>query len=166
MTRLDSSHSPRRNGRRLTIEDLVSSGGVVYRDGQAEPDVVIVGRPAINLWGLPKGTPEAGETLEETARREVAEETGLRVEIVDRIGEIEYWFTRVEIGKRFRKRVHYYLMRPLGGDLADHDQEYDDVRWTSLSEAARLLTYPNEAGMVERAAGMIARAGAGGDDAG
>src|SRR5262249_19798213 len=69
----------RRGNRRFAIEDLVSAGGIVYRQGEAEPEVVLCGRPARGLWALPKGTPEATETLEQTAQREVTEETGLQV---------------------------------------------------------------------------------------
>jgi len=145
----------RRNGRRFTIEDLVSAGGIVYRHGDGEPEVVLCGRPSRNLWALPKGTPEAAETLEETALREVSEETGLTVDIEHKVGEIEYWFTRAEVGKRFRKRVHHYLMRPTGGDTSYHDQEYDEVRWFPVSEAKRRLTFPDEVEMLTKAVALL-----------
>ena len=159
MIRSDSTHkvaeNVRRGGRRLTIEDLVSAGGIVYRPGDGEPEVVLCGRPSKNLWALPKGTPENTETLEETARREVTEETGLLVQIERKVGEIEYWFTRAEVGKRFHKRVHHYLMQPVGGNTADHDHEYDEVRWFPASEAARRLTFPDEAEMLRRAVALL-----------
>ena len=144
-----------RAGRRLTIEDLVSAGGVVYRDGEDGPEVVLCGRSAEGLWGLPKGTPQGAETLEQTARREVREETGLDVRIERKVGEIEYWFTRAEKGKRFHKRVHYYLMVATGGDVAQHDHEYDLVRWFPAAEARRRLTYENEADMLRRALALL-----------
>ncbi|MGH2586257.1 MAG: NUDIX hydrolase [Dehalococcoidia bacterium] len=145
----------RRNGRRLAIEDLVSAGGIVYRHGVDGPEVVLCGRPARGLWALPKGTPEPSETLEQTARREVAEETGLLVDIERKVGEIEYWFTRAEIGKRFRKRVHHYLMRPVGGDTAHHDHEYDEVRWFPVGEAKRRLTFSDEAEILDKAVALL-----------
>jgi 8-oxo-dGTP pyrophosphatase MutT (NUDIX family) len=145
----------RRNGRRLAIEDLVSAGGIVYRHGADGPEVVLCGRPSRGLWALPKGTPEPAETLEQTARREVAEETGLQVAIERKVGEIEYWFTRAEIGKRFRKRVHHYLMRPVGGDTANHDHEYDEVRWFPVSEAKRRLTFSDEAEILDKAVALL-----------
>jgi 8-oxo-dGTP pyrophosphatase MutT (NUDIX family) len=145
----------RRGGRRLRIEDLVSAGGIVYRSGEREPEVVLCGRPERGLWALPKGTPEQHETLEETATREVSEETGLEVRIEQKIGEIEYWFTRVEMGKRFHKRVHHYLMAPVGGDTANHDHEYDEVGWFPVSEAARRLTFPDEVEMLRRAVALL-----------
>jgi 8-oxo-dGTP pyrophosphatase MutT (NUDIX family) len=145
----------RRGGRRLAIENLVSAGGIVYRHGAEEAEVVLCGRPSRGLWALPKGTPEPSETLEQTALREVSEETGLRVEIEVKVGEIEYWFTRAEVGKRFRKRVHHYLMRPIGGDTADHDAEYDEVRWFPVTEARQRLTFPDEVEILNRAVALL-----------
>lgn len=145
----------RRSGQRLRVEDIVSSGGIVYRNGDAGPEVVLCGRTSGGLWGLPKGTPEAGETLEQTAMREVSEETGLQVQIERKVGEIEYWFSRVELGVRFHKRVHHYLMTATGGDTTSHDHEYDVVRWFKLAEAEHALTYANEVEILRRAAPMM-----------
>ncbi len=145
----------RRGGRRFAIEDLVSAGGIVYRRGPAGPEVVLCGRPSRGLWALPKGTPEPAESLEQTAVREVTEETGLEVDIERKLGEIEYWFTRAEVGKRFHKRVHHYLMRPTGGDTANHDHEYEEVRWFPASEAVRRLTFPDEVEMLRKAVALL-----------
>jgi 8-oxo-dGTP pyrophosphatase MutT (NUDIX family) len=144
----------------LRVEDIVSSGGIVYRKGDAGPEVVLCGRTSDGLWGLPKGTPEAGETLEQTAMREVSEETGLQVRIERKVGEIEYWFSRVELGVRFHKRVHHYLMTATGGDTTNHDHEYDVVRWFPLGDAEHALTYANEAEILRRAAPMMGNADA------
>ena len=108
-------------------------------------------------WTLPKGTPNPPETLEETALREVAEETGLEVRIVAPIDRIEYVF--VQGGAKIHKTVHFWLMEPIGGDLARHDHEFDEVRWVSLADAPGLLTFETERALVERAARMLAPAG-------
>ena len=142
-------------GRRLAVEDLISAGGIVYRIAPAGPEVVLCGRAADGLWGLPKGTPQGKETIEETAVREVREETGLDVRIERKVGEIEYWFTRPQQGKRFHKRVHHFLMVPLGGDVEQHDHEYDVVRWFPAREAARRLTHENEVEMLRRALALL-----------
>ena len=133
------------------IRGAVSAGGVVYRvrDGRAE--IVLVARPVTNLWALPKGTPEAGESLEETARREVSEETGLLVEIVEPLTEIAYSFHVTDGRVRVDKVVHHYLMSVAGGDVRLHDHEYDLVAWYGVPEALRLMTYDNERTVVERA---------------
>jgi 8-oxo-dGTP pyrophosphatase MutT (NUDIX family) len=148
-----------RSGRRLRTEDLTSAGGIVYRHGDTGPEVVLCGRRSDGLWGLPKGTPVQGETLEQTARREVREETGLQVEIERPLGAIEYWFTRPEQGLRFHKIVHHYLMTPTGGSTDQHDHEYDLVEWCPAALAVKRLTYSNEAEILRRALGFVPTAG-------
>ncbi|MFN0147568.1 MAG: NUDIX hydrolase [Dehalococcoidia bacterium] len=135
----------------LPIRDAVSAGGVVWRRGLDGPlEVVLCGRTAGNVWGLPKGTPDPAEALLDTALREVREETGLLVEPGEKLGVIDYWFTAG--GTRFRKRVHHWLMQPIGGDLAEHDHEFDDVVWLPLDEAYRRLSYDNERRILAEAA--------------
>ncbi len=121
-------------------------------DGRLE--IVLVHRYVPPLWALPKGTPDAGETLEETALRETREETGLEVEIDDAIQSISYFFVRSST--RFHKTVHFYLMRPIGGRLEDHDHEFDEVRWVQIEEAPELMSYATEREVVERASVMLA----------
>jgi 8-oxo-dGTP pyrophosphatase MutT (NUDIX family) len=116
-------------------------------------EVVICGRDGDGVWGLPKGTPEAGETLENTALREVSEETGLEVRLGNKVGVVEYWFVADNI--RFHKHVHYYLMEATGGDTSLHDQEYDRVEWRHVDDAMRTLTFRNEKNIVSKAREMI-----------
>jgi 8-oxo-dGTP pyrophosphatase MutT (NUDIX family) len=144
-----------RGARRLRVEDLVSAGGIVYQQGDDGPRVVLCGRVEDGLWGLPKGTPIEGESIEQTARREVREETGLEVEIEKPIGSIEYWFTRIEQGVRFHKIVHHFLMKPTGGGFDKHDHEYDIVEWFPASAAVERLTYRNEADLLRRALTLL-----------
>ena len=135
----------------LRTERVTSAGGVVFREGEHDLEVLICGRTADKLWALPKGTPEPGETLEQAALREVREETGVEVEVEDTVGEIKYWFSRPQEGVRYYKTVKHYLMRPIGGDPRLHDHEFDDVRWFSVQEALKLLTYQNEVRILRQA---------------
>jgi 8-oxo-dGTP pyrophosphatase MutT (NUDIX family) len=114
-----------------------------------EQQVLLVG--SSDTWGLPKGTPSEGEERIDTARREVCEETGLEVEVIDSLGEIRYWF--VAGGQRVHKTVHYYLMAPVGGDISLHDWENERIAWFPIEEALRVMTYSNEADLVRRAGG-------------
>jgi 8-oxo-dGTP pyrophosphatase MutT (NUDIX family) len=141
------------SSKKLPVERAVSAGGVVYRRGQEGIEVVLCGRTSEGIWGLPKGTPDANESLEEAAVREVSEETGLRVVIEAKIGTIEYWFARGSV--RYHKFVHHYLMVATGGSLEDHDWEYDRVEWFPLEEACKTLSYGNEVGVVRKAVALI-----------
>ncbi|KAA0238134.1 MAG: NUDIX hydrolase [Dehalococcoidia bacterium] len=132
----------------------VSAGGVVWRRGpQGDVQVVVCGRQSEDFWGLPKGTPDAGETLERTAQREVEEETGLEVRVGEKLGSIHYWF--VASGERYHKRVHHWLMEPVGGDIANHDAEFEDVAWMPIADAIRRLKFENERRMVRKAAAVL-----------
>ncbi|HEX6654889.1 MAG TPA: NUDIX hydrolase [Candidatus Limnocylindria bacterium] len=125
----------------------------MHRRLEGRHEVVLVHRRHPRLWALPKGTPDAGETLEETALRETREETGLRVEIEAPIRAITYFFVRGRT--RFQKTVHFYLMRPIGGALEEHDHEFDEVAWVQLEEALELMTHPTERAIVEQAAALF-----------
>jgi 8-oxo-dGTP pyrophosphatase MutT (NUDIX family) len=148
---------------RLRSATATSAGGIVVRHEAGVP-YLVVGmrrreRDAVT-WTLPKGTPEPGETREATAIREVAEESGLEVRIVKPLESIEYRF--VQHGTRIHKTVHYYLMEPVGGDLARHDHEFEQVRWVSFADASGLLTFETERALVARAALQLAPGGGSG----
>jgi 8-oxo-dGTP pyrophosphatase MutT (NUDIX family) len=142
---------------RLKRATATSAGGIVIRSIDGVPHLVAGRRRRQRdgaTWTLPKGTPNANESLEETALREVAEETGLRVRLVAPLDAIEYSF--VQGGSRIHKTVHYWLMESIGGDLDGHDHEFDEVRWVPLREAPALLTFETERALVERAASAVA----------
>ena len=120
---------------RLRTSTATSAGGIVVRHESGQPWLVVGSRRRERdgrTWTLPKGTPNQGESREQTALREVEEETGLTVRITGPLDSIEYWF--VQSGTRIHKTVHYFLMEPVGGDLAAHDHEFDEVRWIPFAE--------------------------------
>lgn len=137
--------------------EAVSAGGVVYREEEGALLVALCGRLRPGTWNLPKGTPDDGETIEQTALREVREETGLEVEIEAPLGAIEYWFTRDST--RFHKRVHFFLMGERGGSMDLHDPEFDVVEWFPAVQAVRTLTFDTEAGMVRKAIDALSKKG-------
>jgi 8-oxo-dGTP pyrophosphatase MutT (NUDIX family) len=141
---------------RLRSSTATSAGGIVIRHEAGVPYLVVGMRRRERdsvTWTLPKGTPEAGETREETAIREVAEESGLEVRIAEPLDSIHYSF--VQHGTRIHKTVHYFLMEPVGGDLARHDHEFEQVRWVTFDEAEHLLTFETERALVARAAERV-----------
>lgn len=141
---------------REPIPQAVSAGGVVYRRQGGDVQVALCGRSRPRTWNLPKGTPDAGESIEQTALREVREETGLEVSLEAPLGSIEYRFTRPGHPVRLHKRVYFYLMRATGGSTEAHDPEFDDVQWFPVSEALRVLSFPNEVSVVQRALDALA----------
>ena len=138
------------------VRNAVSAGGVVYRRSQEGLEIVLCGRSGPGTWSLPKGTPDAGETIEETALREVNEETGLRVALEEPLGNISYWFTQASDDVRYHKTVHFYLMAERGGSVDLHDPEFDTVRWFSAQEGLKVMTHANEATVVRRALDALA----------
>ena len=141
---------PNRKGpSRLPVRDAVAAGGVVLRDRDGRLEVAIAGRESDGTWVFPKGTPDRNETIEQTALREVAEETGLEVRILAPLDTTQYWFA--SRGVRFHKRVHFFLMEATGGDVSRHDAEYDVVRWVSVEEAREMLSFENYRQMLDLA---------------
>lgn len=126
---------------------------MVYRRSDEGVELVLAARRTRRgdlAWGLPKGLVEPDETREQTAVREVREETGLEADVEASLGEIRYFY--VWEGVRVRKVVHFFLMRATGGDVSQHDHEMEDVRWFPLSKALRRATYKGEREVLQRAA--------------
>ena len=107
------------------------------------------------MWSLPKGTPEQGETILQTAMRETQEETGLKVAVQQPIGSINYSFVNPSSKTKYNKTVHFFLMLAQGGQTEDHDPEFDDVEWFDADEALTRLTFVNEANILYQALALI-----------
>jgi 8-oxo-dGTP diphosphatase len=127
-----------------------SAGGVVVRD---EKCVVIVptrrAADGSKVLALPKGHPEDGESAADAALREVREEAGVESRLVEKLGDVRYWYTRD--GRRIAKVVSFFLLEYLSGEVSDHDREVEDARWLALDRATRELTYKGERDMASRA---------------
>lgn len=133
----------------------VSSGGVIYRNDGGNIEVALIATKGGDIWCLPKGIVDKGETSEDTAMREVKEETGLNGRLIDKIGEISYWYFMKEENARCKKTVHYYLMDYISGSTEDHDREVDKSRWFPIDEAIKLLAYKGDRETMEKAKNMI-----------
>jgi len=137
------------------VETETSAGGVVVRDDEVA--VIVPFKPAPDgrrVLGLPKGHPEAGESLEEAAAREVREEAGVETEFVEKLGDVRYWYQRQ--GRKIRKTVAFFLFRYVSGDVADHDDEIEAASWMPLEQAAQELSFAGEREMVTRALSRMA----------
>ncbi|EUA54029.1 NUDIX domain protein [Mycobacterium intracellulare 1956] len=142
------SRGSRRGPERLRTVHETSAGGLVIdgldgpRDSQVAALIGRIDRRGRMLWSLPKGHIELGETAEQTAIREVAEETGIKGSVLAALGRIDYWF--VTDGRRVHKTVHHYLMRFSGGELSDEDLEVAEVAWVPMQELPSRLAYADE----------------------
>ncbi len=149
----------RRSPDRLRTVHETSAGGLVIdgldgpKDSQVAALIGRIDRRGRMLWSLPKGHIELGETAEQTAIREVAEETGIQGSVLAALGSIDYWF--VTEGRRVHKTVHHYLMRFLGGELSDEDVEVSEVAWVPLTELPARLAYADERRLAEVAGELI-----------
>lgn len=144
----------RPGGRRLRTVDETSAGGLVV-DAERGSAALIgrLDRRGRLLWSLPKGHIESGETPEQAAIREVAEETGIAGRVLAPLGKIDYWFVAED--RRVHKTVHHFLMEAVGGELSDEDLEVTEVAWVPLGELDRRLAYADERRLVRLATEML-----------
>ena len=144
----------RRRGRRLRTVDETSAGGLVLDETHGHAAIIgRLDRRGRLLWSLPKGHIEAGETSEQTAIREVSEETGIDSKVLRTLGTIDYWFVAED--RRVHKTVHHFLLEALGGELSDEDVEVTEVAWVPLGELDDRLAYADERRLVRRAAELL-----------
>lgn len=128
----------------------VSAGGAAFRETDGKLEVALVLMIPEMRWQLPKGIIDPGETPEQAALREVREEAGIECELIEPIETIEYWFVDSRSGTpiRIHKFVHFYLMRYVSGDVADHDHEVAEARWFPVDEAISTLAFDSEKSVV------------------
>lgn len=141
--------------------DETSAGGLILDQLGPGSSAALIGRLDRRgrlLWSLPKGHVEPGETEQETAVREVAEETGVRGRVVGKLGVIDFWF--VADGRRVHKTVHHFLLvavDPVGGlALSDEDVEVSEVAWVPLAEVGAQLAYADERRLLARVPDLLA----------
>lgn len=129
----------------LPVVREYSAGGLVFDERGRVAIIARHSRSGHLEWCLPKGHIEKGETPQQTAVREVHEETGILGEVVDSIATIDYWFTGTS--QRVHKLVHHFALRQIGGELTvegDPDHEAEDAIWVDFDDLDGVLSYPNE----------------------
>jgi 8-oxo-dGTP pyrophosphatase MutT (NUDIX family) len=131
-------------------EEIVAAGGIVLERRNETVRVVLIHRPKYGDWSFPKGKAEPGESVTETALREVSEETGLDCRIVQEIGPVRYRY-KTSKGNFRAKVVHYFLMEPVGGRLEAPGQEADAAEWCDAAEASRKLSYERDRALLQEA---------------
>ena len=138
VARAEAAHGEPRTGR----DDVIRAAGcLVYRHGDAGPEVLLVHRPRYQDWSFPKGKRDEGESDLECALREVEEETGFRGEVGPELPTAHY-----EVGEK-AKVVRYWLLLKTGGEFQPND-EVDEVRWVTPAEAGALLDYEHDVALL------------------
>ena len=135
----------------MSTETETSYGGVAIRGHDV---LVITPAGRRRITALPKGGAHKGETGEQTAGREVREETGVNVDVRERLGDVSYVYRRG--GRRIHKTVHFYLCDFVSGSTDDHDHEVEEARWIPLEKARNTLSYPGERDLIDRALSKLA----------
>lgn len=145
----------------LPVSSETSAGGIVIDVVDGIPYAALIARRNRSgriEWCLPKGHIEPGETAEQAALREVAEETGIHGQILTHLTSIDYWFSGNE--RRVHKVVHHYLMQYVSGEITvenDPDHEAETAAWVRLKDLPHQLAYPNERRIVSLALDLLYR---------
>ena len=157
MLRMARHPRARSHPRRPDTRFETSAGGVIYRRTADGITFGLISTKGGTRWQLPKGKQEQGESLEATAAREVAEETGLVGIVQAPLDSIDIWFSVSEGGRAVRRHkiVHFYLLEYRSGSTSDHDDEVDDASWFRADEAIERLTFPSERRIAARALAIL-----------
>lgn len=134
-----------------------SAGGIVYKKEGPTTLILVCQHSQHHGWVFPKGfigDKIQGETKENTALREVKEETGIEGKILKTLTPSEYWYQMDGIKRK--KTVYYFLMNYVRGDTHDHDLEMENVEWLPMEKVAERLTYESDKKVWEEAKGEIA----------
>lgn len=135
----------------------ISSGAVIYKIEDKVVKILLLHRKSTNSWHLSKGTQNPGETLEQTALREIKEETGLDVELGDYVGKLDSIFYRDDV--KINKETHYFIATPLSGDIKAHDHEHDEIYFlnykTALSHLENFSIHEEEGKILKMAENLF-----------
>jgi 8-oxo-dGTP pyrophosphatase MutT (NUDIX family) len=144
------------------LEREFSAGGILVKRLKGRPHLAAI-RPQgkrEGIWALPKGNIDPGEKPDQTALREVREETGVDGKLVEKLGDVKYTYTRRD-GTRVFKVVSFYLLTAGRGRLGEIEErmqiEVAEARWLPLEEAPRLLAYGGEKEMARKALARYAQ---------
>jgi 8-oxo-dGTP pyrophosphatase MutT (NUDIX family) len=119
-----------------------SAGGIVFKKENNQTLILVARHSGHHGWVFPKGWIEKGESKEETALREVKEETGIEAKIIKPLTEVTYFYKLND--QRIKKTVSYFVMEYLSGDIKDHDWEMEEVIWLEKEKVLDKVTYATD----------------------
>lgn len=138
-------------GRKTSIQEIVrepTSGGIIWRrDDKGDIEILLI-QDAKDRWTIPKGHVEPGETAQQTARREIGEEAGLKdVEMQGWLGKIHFRYRRID--KLVLMTTQIYLVKALGDTNAIQKEEWmNDIKWFSFNDALEAIEYEDIAKLI------------------
>ncbi|PYS87545.1 MAG: NUDIX hydrolase [Acidobacteria bacterium] len=141
----------------MKTSERISAGGVAYKIIEDRTEIAIIRTSKEGRWQLPKGIIDPHETPQQAALREVREEAGIRCELGEILGSVDYWYVDRwgDEPVRVHKYVHFFLMRYLEGDINDHDDEVEAVCWAEVDKAVDLVAFPAEKRILSMAKDLI-----------
>lgn len=134
-----------------------SAGGIVFKNVDDKILILLCQHSQHHGWVFPKGIigdHVKGEKKEETAVREVKEETGIQAKIIKSLEPVTYWY--IMEGEKIKKTVYYYLMEFVGGNFEEKDDEMENVEWLPIKEVEKRLTYKSDKQVWTEAKNLIA----------
>ncbi len=124
-----------------------SCGALVYRYHGEKLELLLIRHRFGGHWSFPKGHVEAGESEEQTALREVREETGLEIQLLEGFRQSVEYFPKPYI----KKQVVYFLGRAVSNNIRRQEEEISELRWVDINEAQRMVTFANDKNLIEQA---------------
>ncbi len=152
---MDPSDRKRRAFRGTREAQQHSAGGIVYKKKGSRVRICLLSKKGGSVWAFPKGRVQEGETLAQTAEREILEETGHKARVGNKLDEIHYYFFLKETQTFYHKTVTFFLMELLQENAQPRDEEADEVRWFEVGEAKRRLSYINEKKVLKKADSLL-----------
>lgn len=139
----------------MKIKKELSAGGVLFKEVDGEYYVAVIHRSKQNDWTLPKGHVELGESLEDTALREVEEETNNKAVVLKKIGSFSYSVEDKEKNVTYKRTVHWFLMKSKGDNSHKLNFETDQVRWLKVDEDFSFMNYANDKSILSQGIELI-----------
>ena len=133
-----------------------SACGIVVKKEKDKVFILISQHSGHHGWVFPKGRigdHVENEDKEDTALREVKEETGVNGKILKTLKPVTYWYKWE--GKSIKKTVYYFLMEYVSGDIKDHDWEMENVEWLPIEQVAEKLSYSSDKKVWRKAAKLL-----------
>ena len=119
----------------------------MFRKNEGAYDLVLLRHQCGGHWSFPKGHVEQGENERQTALREVREETGLTIRLLEGFRESVEYFPKPGV----RKQVVYFLGKAMGEVLIPQEEEISEVHWVPIDKAADMVTFANDKRLIRLA---------------